>query len=324
MRNILTWKLISQSLEDRVPVMLLYVLESIGSSPGRQGFFMAVNAMGEMQGSIGGGIMEHKFVEMAREQLRAASLEPRATTIKKQVHDKSAAKNQSGMICSGEQTILLYKIKEEDKITIQRIISSLEQNKNGTLILSPAGINFDPAIPEKIFGYTFQSEDNWLFKEQTGFREQLFIIGGGHCALALSKLMRSMDFYIRVYDERRDLKTMVENEAAHEKHFISDYTQLRELIPSGDNHYVVIMTFGYRSDDTALRSLLGKDFRYTGLLGSQYKLEKLFDEYRKEGIKEEWLQRIHSPIGLAIKSQTPEEIAVSIAAEIIQVKNEAL
>jgi xanthine dehydrogenase accessory factor len=324
MLNKLTWKLISQSLEHKVAVMLLYVMESKGSSPGRQGFFMAVNAMGKMQGSIGGGIMEHKFVEMAKEQLMTIAGETLTSTIKKQIHDKSVAKNQSGMICSGEQTILLYKIKEHDKPAIQHIISSLEQNKNGTLILSPAGIQFDAAIPQKNFVYTFESESNWLYKEKTGFKEQLFIIGGGHCALAFSKLMAQMDFYIRVYDERRDLKTLVENEAAHEKHIINDYTQLKELIPSGDNHYVVIMTFGYRSDDTALRSLLGKNFRYTGVLGSQHKMEKLFDEYRKEGIKEEWLQRIHSPVGLAIKSQTPEEIAVSIAAEIIQVKNERL
>ena len=84
------------------------------------------------------------------------------------------------------------------------------------------------------------------------------------------------------------------------------------------------MTFGYRTDDVALKALLGKEFKYIGLLGSKYKVEKMFDDYRKEGVKEEWLQRIHTPVGLAIKSQTPEEIAVSIAAEIIRVKNEHL
>jgi xanthine dehydrogenase accessory factor len=130
-----------------------------------------------------------------------------------------------------------------------------------------------------------------------------------------------MDFYIRVYDERKDLKTMTENDAAHEKYFVNDYTALKEMIPSGNNHYVVIMTFGYRSDDIALKALLEKKFKYFGLLGSKKKIEKLFDDYRKEGISEERLQRIHTPVGLAINSQTPEEIAVSIAAEIIKIKN---
>src|SRR4051794_39568218 len=104
-KQLTTWQLTLKSLQQRIPVMLLYVLESAGSSPGRQGFFMAVNAAGEMEGSIGGGIMEHKFTEMAREQLKESDA---MLSLRKQVHDKSAARNQSGMICSGEQTILLY------------------------------------------------------------------------------------------------------------------------------------------------------------------------------------------------------------------------
>ena len=64
------WYFINESLKQRGSVMLLYVLESKGSSPGRQGFLMAVNAAGEMKGSIGGGIMEHKLVELGKEQLK--------------------------------------------------------------------------------------------------------------------------------------------------------------------------------------------------------------------------------------------------------------
>jgi xanthine dehydrogenase accessory factor len=67
---------------------------------------------------------------------------------------------------------------------------------------------------------------------------------------------------------------------------------------------------------------MNKEFKYFGLLGSAYKIQKMFDDYRSEGISAGILQRIHAPVGLAIKSQTPEEIAVSIAAEIIQVKNQ--
>lgn len=324
MKNIKIWRLIEQSLQKKIPVMLLYVLESSGSSPGRQGFFMAVNRSGEMEGSIGGGIMEHKFVEMAKEKLRVISSESVVANIRKQMHDKSSAKNQSGMICSGEQTILLYKIQEKDKTQINNIIASSEQYKNGTLILSPDGILFDDFVPGKDFDFIFKSEQHWLYKEKTGIKNRLFIVGGGHCALAFSRLMRSMDFYIKVYDERKDLKTMLENNSAHEKHFINDYKELTELIPSGNNHYTVIMTFGYRTDDTALRSLLDKEFKYIGLLGSKNKIEKMFADYRKEGVDEKILKRIHMPIGLAIKSQTPEEIAVSIAAEIIKVKNRDL
>jgi len=299
--------------------MLLYVLESRGSSPGRQGFFMAANANGDMEGSIGGGIMEHKFVEMAKERLKVQ--DNKGQEVKKQVHDKSAGTNQSGMICSGEQTILLYPIKNGDANTIEQIIISLAQNRNGTLLLSPSGIQFENTIPGKNFDYEFESEGNWLYKERTGYKNKLFIIGGGHCALALSKLMCGMDFYITLYEEREGLNTVVQNEFAHEINIVDDYTALSNLIPSGPNQYVVIMTFGYRSDDIAIRALLNKPFNYIGVLGSKTKMEKLFTEYRRDEIKEELLQRIHTPIGLDINSQTPEEIAVSIAAEIIRVKN---
>jgi xanthine dehydrogenase accessory factor len=328
------WKLIAKSLEQHIPVMLLYVLESKGSSPGRQGFFMAVNTNQEMEGSIGGGIMEHKFVETAKKSLESIADSREyggegtergagrpASEIRKQVHDKSATKDQSGMICSGEQTILFYPAKEKDLPVIQNIISSLEENKNGTLTLSPEEMQFDFSVPEKDFEYSFQSEAGWLYKEKTGYKNQLFIIGGGHCSLAFSRLMRQMDFYIRVYDERKDLKTMVENETAHEKYFVNDYAVLKDMIPSGRNSYVVIMTFGYRTDDAALRAVLGKDFKYLGLLGSNSKIEKMLEDYRQEGIKDELLRQIRTPIGLPINSQTPEEIAISIAAEIIGVKN---
>jgi len=313
-------------LQEAVPVTLLYVLESNGSSPGRQGFFMAVNANGEMAGSIGGGIMEHKFVEMAREQLKEQDARDKAQggSLKKQIHDKSAAANQSGMICSGEQTIWLYSVQQKDAVIIQNILSSLEEHKNGTLVLSPEGIRFDSTIPGRNYEYTFQSENNWLYKEKTGHKNQLFIIGGGHCALAFSKLMRDMDFYITLFEEREELNTVLQNEFAHEIIIVDDYTALSNLIPSGPNQYVVIMTFGYRTDAIALRSLLDKNFMYIGMLGSKKKMEKLFADYRADGIDEELLQRIHTPIGLDISSQTPEEIAVSIAAEIIQTKNQQL
>ena len=101
------------------------------------------------------------------------------------------------------------------------IIRSLEKNKNGHVdTFAGMGLRFDDSVPEKILNIHFNLKTDWLYKEKTGFKNELFIIGGGHCSLAFSKLMRSMDFYIRIYDERKDLKTMVENEAAHEKHFV--------------------------------------------------------------------------------------------------------
>ena len=299
--------------------MLLYVLQSDGSSPGRQGFFMAVNGVDEVEGSIGGGIMEHKFIEMSKEKLKQQDYD---FSVHIQYHDKSVAKNQSGMICSGEQTILVYRVRQKDSIHIQHIIACLEQYNNGLLQLSPEGLHFSATpVPDNNYLFSWQSDEKWFYTEKAGFKNNLFIIGGGHCALALSRIMCEMDFYIHLLDDRSDLYTLEQNEYVHEKTILDDYSELKDLIPSGDHQYVVIMTMGYRSDDIAVRILLDKKFNYFGMLGSKTKMEKMFADFRASGISEEQLLNIHSPIGIQIKSETPEEIAVSIAAQIIQVKN---
>jgi xanthine dehydrogenase accessory factor len=320
-KKLAVWQLIKVSLQNDIPVMLLYVLESKGSSPGRQGFFMAVTADGKMQGSIGGGIMEHKFVEMAKEKLQAASIQLQAGQVRKQIHDKSAAKNQSGMICSGEQTVFIYPVHLKEQVAVDRIISAFVANKTATLELSPLGISFYDEEIDRPFLYSMQDEHTWTYKERIGYLNHLYIVGGGHCALALSRLMSTMDFFIHLFDDREDLLTMQQNEFVHDKKLINSFEGLTSLIPSGQNNYVVLMTVGYRTDDISLRALAEKKFKYLGVLGSQKKIEKMFTDYRQEGMDEAFLQSIHAPIGLSIKSETPEEIAVSIAAEIIRVKN---
>jgi xanthine dehydrogenase accessory factor len=130
-----------------------------------------------------------------------------------------------------------------------------------------------------------------------------------------------MDFYIHLYDDRHPLNTFLDNHYVHEKTVLNNYDQLKDIIPSGDHNYVVVMTFGYRTDDVVIRSLFKKQFKYLGVLGSSNKIGKMFKDYDAEGIDTNKFKRIYAPIGLPIKSQTPEEIAVSIAAEIIQIKN---
>ena len=316
-----TWQLIHHSLQHNIAVMLLYVLESKGSSPGRQGFMMVVNANGEMSGSLGGGIMEHKFVELAKSKLKEAASE---ISIHHQIHDKSVAKNQSGMICSGEQTIFLYTIKKEETSAIENIISALQQNKNASLHLSPNGVAFSENILKKNYELQIKGDDGFSYTEKLGYKNILYIIGGGHCSLALSQLMSNMDFYIHLFDHRDELNTMEQNQFVHEKKVLNDFTELSSFIQSSPNSFVVIMTFGYRTDADALKTLAGKDFAYLGVLGSKNKIKKMFEQFIEEGVDKKWLDKIYAPIGIQIKSQTPEEIAVSIAAEIIRAKNKNL
>lgn len=317
MNELNLWKFILKSIEEKHPVVLLCVVDSHGSSPGRRGFKMAVAADG-LHGSIGGGIMEHKFAEMAKERLRSKESE---TVIRRQIHNKVAKKNQSGMICSGEQSILLYNIEEEHESTLKSIIGALEKNGNGWLYISNDEFKFtaEGSGPEVIF--EMKSDDEWSFLEWLGYKNHLYIVGGGHCSLAFSRLMRSLDFYVHVFDEREKLNTFEQNTFAHEKKIIPDYEELNKLIPSGENIYIVIMTFGYRTDDVALRAVINGKYKYLGVLGSKSKMEKMFEEWKRDGLPADRLNNIFAPVGISINSQSPEEIAVSIAAEIISVKN---
>jgi xanthine dehydrogenase accessory factor len=312
------WQFISGKLAQEIPVMLLYVLQSNGSSPGRQGFKMAVSGDGQLCGSIGGGIMEHKFVELAKARLAdSQEWEP----VQKQVHDKAAGNHQSGMICSGDQTIFIYRVQQSDWETVDRIINVLKNHRNASLILGPGSISFSEKIPSRDYFFEQYSDTDFKLVEKLGLKNALHIVGGGHCALALSQLAAQLDFYITLYETRSGLNTMAINQWAHEKIMLEDYADLTNKITGGESVYVVIMSFGYRTDSIAVKALWGKPFKYIGLLGSRKKIEKLFSDFADEGLDAAYANTIHSPIGLPIHSKSPAEIAISIAAEIIAEKN---
>jgi len=318
------WQFAVGRLKQNKSVMLLVVAESSGSSPGRQGFKMVV-AADEIIGSIGGGVMELNLVESAKKHLKSTGGSSGANPdsfIKPQIHQKNST-NPSGMICSGRQTVIFYKLNSTDLPTIRKIIRALNNHRAVILQISNTNFHVLEIQVEDDFDFQFEhhDEDNFLFREKLGFKNKLFIIGGGHCALALSELASKMDFYISLFDDRADLNTLAKNKFVHAKTIIESYEEIGDFIPSGENHFVVVMTLGYQSDEIVIRKLIDKNFKYFGVLGSNAKMATLLKNLSKEGFAAEKLNNIRTPIGLKINSRTPEEIAISIAAEIIAVKN---
>jgi xanthine dehydrogenase accessory factor len=317
------WRFAAERLRRNESVMLLVVAESSGSSPGRQGFKMVV-AHDELTGSIGGGVMEVALVEQAKFQISNFKFQIDSKIIE-QIHKKSSP-NSSGMICSGKQTVILFHLNSSHLQVVKSIISTLKNHQICRLQIS----NFKFQIAEKPSKDVTQSEDfifeksgesEFVYEENIGFKNKLYIIGGGHCALALSELMSKMDFHISLFDDRSDLNTLAKNEFVHKKIVIDSYQNIGEFIESGSNVYVVVMTLGYKFDEIVIRQLFDKSFKYFGVLGSKAKMKTLLKLLEKEGFDKNNLAKIHTPIGLKINSHTPEEIAVSIAAEIIAIKN---
>jgi xanthine dehydrogenase accessory factor len=314
------WQFIAERLSRDELVMLLVVAESSGSSPGRKGYKMAVAAHGELFGSIGGGVMEVKLVEESRALLRDTAT---TSVLSEQVHRKNA-EHASGMICSGKQTVIFKLIAETDRSTVNTIVSAVATSRPAVLTITAAELAVGPpkgGTPYADFAFEKISDIDFRYTESLSFANDLYIIGGGHCALALSEIMSKMDFHISLFDDRPELNTIEKNRYAHEIKIIDGYERVGDFVSPGERSYVVVMTLGYISDGEAIRSLIGKELKYFGVLGSSAKMATMLKELVKEGLPREMLDRIRTPVGLPINSRTPEEIAVSIAAEIISVKN---
>ncbi len=315
-RDLPVWEHALASLRAEVPVALLCVLDSRGSSPGRQGFKMSVTAA-SLAGSVGGGIMEHKFVEQARARLRQPEAEP---LVRHQIHRSDAPADRSGLICSGEQWLLVLPLRPPDLPVVQRLAERLRNGDPGRLTLSAASRLALAEATDTGPHYTLALGPAWQYSERLGFRDHATIVGGGHVGLALSRTLATLEFDLTVLDNRPDLNTHQLNPYAHHKRVVRYEDLAREIAP-GPHQYVILMTFGYRTDLVALRQLLPLPLRYLGVMGSASKIADMLATLRAEGVPAEQLARVHAPIGLPIHSRTPEEIAISIAAELIRERN---
>jgi xanthine dehydrogenase accessory factor len=150
----------------------------------------------------------------------------------------------------------------------------------------------------------------------------LLVVGAGHCGRALARAAAFSGWDVTVADERPELlDPAVFPEAASLVRVRSDYTDLPLPAPGGA---VALVSRGHVTDGLAFRRLRGVPVAYLGMIGSKAKRKALFDELRAEGFSEEELARTRTPIGLPIGAESPEEIAISIVAELIQARRRGL
>jgi xanthine dehydrogenase accessory factor len=149
---------------------------------------------------------------------------------------------------------------------------------------------------------------------------QLIIFGAGHIGSALSHIGTLLDFRVTVVDNRpefasRELLTSADTVIAE------NYQQAIDALIITDNTYMVILTHKHAHDYEVLEQLIHKQFRYLGMIGSKTKVATVLQQLRAKGVSEDIIKKIHSPIGISIGAHTPAEIAISIAAEIVAVRN---
>lgn len=161
---------------------------------------------------------------------------------------------------------------------------------------------------------------NPVFVELFGGKRKLVICGAGHVSMPVIQLGKSIGFEVTVLEDRPSFADMA-RKAGADRVICDSFENGLKGIPGSLSTYFVIVTRGHRYDTLCLKQIIEKENAYVGMMGSRRRVAMMKRALEEEGVSRTLLEKVHTPIGLAIGAETPEEIAVSILAEIIQYKN---
>jgi len=316
------WETVASLLRESQNVFLAMVAEHTRHSPGTTGAKLLVAKDRDPVGTIGGGIMEYSLMKRAIGILENGSFTPEIQTLS---HRKSGPEEKSGMICAGKQTNLYYLcLPEKDGETVERIVHLLNHNLSALLSIGPSGMAVQKQKPNvnELQIKLSQDNNNWLYEEQLQNFKRIAIIGGGHCSLALSRVMKHLGYDVFVFDTRENVSTVGENKYAQTVQIVDDYQDVAALIQYPELTQVVVMTTDVASDVRGLLGVIHQPFPFIGVMGSQAKITEITKRLKSEGITEDQLSRLSTPVGIPMASNTPEEIAISVAAQILQKRDQ--
>lgn len=163
-------------------------------------------------------------------------------------------------------------------------------------------------------------EEGTVFRERLCRTPQLVICGGGHVAAAVVRMGKLLEFEVTVLEDRPKFADNA-RAAGADLVICEPFGKGLSMIQDHSDCWFVIVTRGHRYDSECLETILGKKYAYVGMMGSRRRVAIVKDQLEKKGISRAVLDQVHTPIGLKIGAETPEEIAVSILAEIISVRN---
>ncbi len=162
-----------------------------------------------------------------------------------------------------------------------------------------------------------------VFIEPILVAPRLYIFGAGHIGIPLAKMASLADFRITIVDDREGFATPERFPDAADT-ITGDFASSYDKLNIDRNSYIVIVTYGHKGDEIVLEGALRTAAKYIGMIGSKEKNKAVFSHLLAKGFTQEDLNRVHAPIGVKIMSQTPQEIAVSILAELILVRRSSL
>lgn len=315
------WQFVLDRLRADEPVFVAHVAHNTKHSPGTTGAQLAVAADGTTEGTIGGGVMEAQVLEAAEQAHDAGEFTPRFERLyhRRKAPDDETSKT-SGLYCAGNQTNVYHLLEPgEDLETVESIVERLENDGAGLAHVTEQGMKLEDYAPDEIEPpYDFTRSDPWRFSWQILNWKRVAIIGGGHCGLALSRVMAQLGYTVEVFENRPDVFTFTDNEYATHKVAVDDYAEAGEHIRHPAWTHVVVMTANPADDIRGVYGVAEGSYPYIGVMGAPAKLARIRSELRDLGVSSEAIDQLYAPIGLEMTSNKPEEIAISIAGEILR------
>jgi xanthine dehydrogenase accessory factor len=245
----------------------------------------------------------------------------------------------ANIAASGERAVLATVISSSGSVPRKAGTKMLIKG-DGTLVGSIGGGNVEQAVQEKApdvmksgepqmmhFDLTGKGEEAWMicggqldvFLEPILPAETLYLFGAGHLSQSTAAVAKMVGFRVVVIDPRPEYNNNDRFPGA-DSLVVEEYDNAFSKLNVDENSYIVIYTPGHVSDEKCLRFAIGTTAMYVGMIGSKKKVKEIKDRLRKKGVSQQQLDEVRAPIGLEINAQTPEEIAVSILAEITKVR----
>jgi xanthine dehydrogenase accessory factor len=286
-----------RQVAQRRRVAVCTVVGASGSTPQSPGATLLLHENMTSEGTLGGGCVEAEVRKRAFEMLgrnESGLLKFRLD------HDYGW---DDGLICGGNMLVAVMPLDEPD--AARPFVEASEALRRQ----QPATVPIRVAHEGRLEEYRLHIEAP----------AKLVIAGAGHVGQALAKLAVGLDFDVSVIDDRGDYAN-AERLPPPIRPVVGDIEKTLRGWPIGPGTFVVIVTRGHNHDEAALHAVIDSPARYIGMIGSRRKVKLIFDDLAALGVDRGKLERVRSPIGLKIGGVTVPEIAVSIAAELIQVR----
>jgi xanthine dehydrogenase accessory factor len=338
-------KIICGLIDQGKPCVLAMIVENSGSTPRHKGSKMVIDAGGRIWGTIGGSLVEAAAIKQASYVITAA----RSTLMDFDLDNESV--NSKGMICGGKASILLDYIApvNENREFFQKWNDIIRSSRNFFFIASlkdiigsscTVGHNIlfrDGTVLGKSFlqpgdftgilkselhnipGTTrLELEKYSVIIDPISRARKLFCLGAGHVAKPTVHLAALVGFDVIVIDDRPEFANKERFPEASEIRVVEDYRRAYASSEIDSDTFIVILTRGHLFDRVSLEEALKTKAGYIGMMGSKKKRESIYAALKEKGFTEADIARVHSPIGLAIEAETPEELSVSITGELIK------